>query len=424
MRRTLLLIPHEIASIPVFGLGWLLGLLLLAAVVTSIVIIRRGGKLGEYWSEHGLLWGLVAAVIALLLPGVELTNPAGDPVGLAIRGYGVMMLGGIISAVTLATLRARRYGLGEEAIWGLAPWVVVGGLVGARMFFVIQYQDQFFVGGVLETLRRIASFTEGGLVVYGSFIGGFLATVLYSRRSRVPLLTLGDVVIPSLFLGVALGRIGCLLNGCCYGATCDDFWAALRFPPGSPVYEDQLRSGHLVGITLTDSGGAVAELRRGSLAEAAGVRAGDAVDQLRPVAVPQADDATRPQERVRLGLEAVIGGQPLYWAPDELPVRAEPVLPTQLISSVGALAICLVLCAVSGYVHRPGAIMLSGFILYAIMRFGIEVLRSDEPGRFGTQLTISQWVSIIVLVLSAVAMLGLPSASLRDASQEPVAKGA
>ena len=152
---------------------------------------------------------------------VELKNLDGDPIGMAIRGYGVMLLTGVISAVGLSAYRAKRHGIDPEIVFSMAPWAFFGGIIGARLFFVMQYWDQFSDETIGRTIGNILKFTEGGLVVYGSFIGGFLAVGYYIARHRLPLLKFGDVIVPCIFIGVFFGRIGCLMNGCCYGGRCE-----------------------------------------------------------------------------------------------------------------------------------------------------------------------------------------------------------
>jgi phosphatidylglycerol:prolipoprotein diacylglycerol transferase len=75
----------------------------------------------------------------------------------------------------------------------------------------------------------------GGLVFYGGFIGAALAVVVGSRWKRMPLLALADVLAPSIALGYVFGRLGCFMNGCCYGRACDLPWA-VRFPYGHETY--------------------------------------------------------------------------------------------------------------------------------------------------------------------------------------------
>lgn len=407
MRRTLLLIPHEIAGIPVFGIGWMLGLMVVAAVAVTIYQAKRGGSASRYWAQNGLLWVIFAGVIAMLLPSVELMNVRGEAVGLPIRGYGVMLLLGIVAAVGLALNRAKRYGIAEEVIFGIAPWAIIGGIVGARLFYVIEYRDSFFYGDFISSFKRVVNFTEGGLVVYGSFIGGFLAGGFHVVRNRLPLLRLGDVVVPTMFIGLALGRLGCLLNGCCYGGACEDDWYALRFPNGSPVFQDQLVSGELVGVRLSPDRDKIAEVQAGSLAEAKGIKPGDSVSQFGPVRSVELADPARPAEDTPFGLIADVQGVEHYWSASDLPSSALPVRGTQVMSAIGGLSLCLGLCILSRFVQRDGMIMLVGFIGYAILRFGMEMLRNDEPGQFGTTLTISQWVSIVVFVGSSITLAWL-----------------
>ncbi|HBJ38362.1 MAG TPA: diacylglyceryl transferase [Planctomycetaceae bacterium] len=414
MRRTLLLIPHEIAGIPIFGIGWALGLMVVAAVAVTLYQVKEGQSASRYWSQNGLLWAIFAGIVAILLPSVELVNIRGEAIGLPIRGYGVMLLLGIVAAVGLALNRAKRYGIAEEVIYGIAPWAIIGGIVGARLFYVIEYRDSFFYGDFVSSLKRVINFTEGGLVVYGSFIGGFLAGGFHVVRKRLPVLRLGDVVVPTMFIGLALGRFGCLLNGCCYGGACDDGWYALRFPNGSPVFQDQLASGELVGVRLSPERDKIAEVRPGSLAEAKGIKPGDSVGQFGPVRSVELADPKRPAEDTPFGLIADVQGVEHYWSANDLPSSALPVRGTQVMSAIGGLSLCLALCFASRFVRRDGMIMLSGFIGYAILRFGMEMLRNDEPGQFGTTLTISQWVSIIVFIGSSITMAWLVSRPLGE----------
>jgi phosphatidylglycerol---prolipoprotein diacylglyceryl transferase len=78
----------------------------------------------------------------------------------------------------------------------------------------------------------VINLPDGGLVYYGGIPAGLLAAIWICRKRNLNLLSLGDIVIPSLFLGMAFGRIGCFLNGCCYGDRCDLPWA-VQFPMGS-----------------------------------------------------------------------------------------------------------------------------------------------------------------------------------------------
>ncbi len=91
---------------------------------------------------------------------------------------------------------------------------------------------------------------------------------------RLPLLTMGDVIVPCLFIGLSLGRLGCFMNGCCYGGACEPGWSALHFPNGSPVYEDQLSSGMLAGMAIDSKTKKVVAVADDSIAAQDGIAAG------------------------------------------------------------------------------------------------------------------------------------------------------
>ncbi|MCG8650982.1 MAG: prolipoprotein diacylglyceryl transferase, partial [Pirellulales bacterium] len=280
MQRTLLSIPHEIAGFPVLGFGWLLVILCIALAIRLIWAWRTGQSLANVLAVEGLMWAMVAAAIVFVLPIVELKNVDGQPVGMAIRGYGVMLLLGVASGVALACYRAKRVGIDPELILSMAPWAFLGGIVGARLFYVIQYRHKFMGETFGQTLRNMLVFTEGGLVVYGSFIGGFIALVYFIYRNKLPLLKLGDVIVPCLFIGVFFGRVGCLMNGCCYGGRCQEGWSAMYFPAGSAVYHDQLASGELLGLEVEPATGEIRQVREGSLASEAGIEPGEVVEKI------------------------------------------------------------------------------------------------------------------------------------------------
>lgn len=316
-----------------------------------------------------------------------------------------MLLIGVSTAVALAAYRAKRRGLDPDVIYAVAPWAFIGGILGARIFFVVQYREKFIADSWRETVGNMLDFTSGGLVVYGSFIGGFIAVSFFLLRQRLPLLRWGDAIVPALFLGVFFGRIGCLMNGCCYGGRCEDYWAALHFPPGSAVYGEQIESGELLGMRVDSVPGKILEVREASLADRAGIRAGSTLEAVRyaPLAVESAP-LDVPREDVLPAVVISVDGRLLRWDPDELPRRALAVQPAQLISSIGALSLCLALCAVPPYAGREGTIMFVGFAGYAVLRFVLELIRVDEAGQFGTSLSISQLVSVFVLVASIIGL--------------------
>jgi len=398
MQRTLFTIPHEIGGLPVFGFGWMLILAAVALLVRLAWGRSRGQKLGEILAAEGIVWLVIGLLVVYVARFVELRNIDGEPIGMAIRGYGVMLLSGVAAGVALAYYRAKRVGIDPDIILSMAPWAFIGGIIGARLFFVIQYREDFIGATLGETLGNMFRFTEGGLVVYGSFIGGFLAVTYYLIRHRLPWLKIGDIVVPAIFIGVFFGRIGCLMNGCCYGGRCEDDWYALHFPPTSPVYQDQLRTGELLGFRFDPDTRTIQSVEPGSLADEAGITSGSRLDLLDNDRSPLPEKAKQQAvENVRRGVIATVDGKRYRWTVDDLPNRALPVVGVQLLSSVSSLVLCLLLCVIPMNKFRPGTILMIGFASYALLRFGLEWVRVDEEGQFGTPFSISQLVSMVVL---------------------------
>ena len=150
--------------------------------------------------------------------------------GLKIFGYGTMLFVAFLGATNLAGWLARREKLDPEVIYDLALVVFLGGLIGARTFYVIQYW-----GDKIHSFREIFMIWQGGIVLYGSIIGGSIAFFIYRMIRPFPLRPFLDVIAPALALGIAVGRFGCFLNGCCFGDVCSLPWS-VSFPKPSPPW--------------------------------------------------------------------------------------------------------------------------------------------------------------------------------------------
>ncbi|NMA46920.1 MAG: prolipoprotein diacylglyceryl transferase [Lentisphaerae bacterium] len=173
-----------------------------------------------------------------------MVNPVAFTLGpLSIRWYGIMVAGGFLAGYGLMSARARRYGFKPDDISDLSFMAMLAGIIGARALYVIRYWHEFS-GHVLDAFKVY----QGGLVFYGGFIGAVIAIVLLTRHRRWSLGHVADLMAPALPLGHAFGRIGCLLNGCCFGAPYNGC-GAVRYPafvePGiiNPVLDVQLRLG-------------------------------------------------------------------------------------------------------------------------------------------------------------------------------------
>lgn len=404
MRSTLFYIPHAdpIFDLPLFGFGWIVALLVVGSVIWLGMRIMRHGWSWELLSELPLLLLLGAAVV-WGAPLVEERSASGAAVGIPIRGYGLLVLTGIVSSVGLLVYESRRMGLHPDLMMSLAFWMVVGGFAGARIFYVIEYWPQFAADSIPATLANIAKLTDGGLVVYGSFIGASITVLIFVGQHKLPLLAIADLLAPCLMLGVAFGRLGCFMNGCCWGGTCEPSALAVTFPQGSPPYFAQIEDGSLLGMEFEphqDRSYTVASVQPGGLGERAGLKRGDQIAQ---IVLPPASVVNRlrhgeavPDALLTLQLE---DGRRISWQLDQLPARSATVHPAQVYSSINAALICLFLWSYYPYRRRDGEVTALLMTIYPIARFLLEMIRTDEAGlfRFDFRLTISQTISLVLM---------------------------
>ena len=139
---------------------------------------------------------------------------------------------------TLLAVRDSRHRPGAPALTPiLGIWALAGALFGARLFYVLQYEG-------VQAFAQALYVWKGGLVFYGGLMGGLLAVSIYCTLRGIPLLPTADLVAPYLALGEAITRIGCFLNGCCYGLACPYPWG-VGFPSDSVAYQDHLDAGTL-----------------------------------------------------------------------------------------------------------------------------------------------------------------------------------
>ena len=145
---------------------------------------------------------------------------------LPIRWYGVMMALAFLAGLWTATRRARLANVHGEIIADVTMWLMLGSIVGARIVYVTTYWKQELAS---QPFSEIFMVQHGGLVYYGGLIGATVAGLGYLTWKKLPVWKIADILAPSIALGSVFGRIGCLLNGCCYGRDCDLPWA-IHFP--------------------------------------------------------------------------------------------------------------------------------------------------------------------------------------------------
>jgi phosphatidylglycerol:prolipoprotein diacylglycerol transferase len=155
-----------------------------------------------------------------------------------IYSFGLMVTIGFAAGIALAYRLAKASGLPAEGILDAAAWLLISAIAGARLLFVLLNWSQFS-GHWLEAFKT----WRGGMSFHGGLVGALLAGGIFAWRRRLPFWALADAVAPGLALGYAIGRIGCFLNGCCYGGPTHLPWGVVfqdadhggLTPPSHPV---------------------------------------------------------------------------------------------------------------------------------------------------------------------------------------------
>lgn len=160
---------------------------------------------------------------------------------LTLHTYGLFAALGFLAGYGLATTTARKRGVPPALVGDALVPLLLGGIIGARLFYGIFHSAEF-VGQWLDLFK----IWQGGLMWQGGFLGGVLSLTLFVRKRKIPFLSLADSFAPGVALGQAVGRMGCLFAGCCYGRACDLPWA-MTFrnaeslaPTGIPLHPTQL----------------------------------------------------------------------------------------------------------------------------------------------------------------------------------------
>src|SRR3989338_9013316 len=139
---------------------------------------------------------------------------------LTIYSYGLMVAAGFGAAIYLALRQAHKFGLKKENVIDICLYILIAGLAGARILYVLLNLDYYRSNPI-----EIFYISRGGLVWYGAFFFGLLAGLLYAVLKKISFRDMADLIAPYIALGQSIGRIGCFLNGCCYGTV-----AAQGFP--------------------------------------------------------------------------------------------------------------------------------------------------------------------------------------------------
>ena len=336
-----------------------------------------------------------------------------------IYGYGLMLVLGFLSGIWLAHWRAKRMGENHETITVVGILSLVGGIIGARLAFIIQNWSQFTQSD--RGLVGILDVTSGGLIYYGGVLLATLMVVCYLRRKRIAIRRYLDIMTVSLMVGLAFGRAGCFLNGCCYGGRCAADWPlAMQFPMYSqpllkfdgrsnpfsvgsqgvsPVYSHQLEQRAIA-------------LHRQGKEDSPGLAETQQFDGLINPAPELVDKSAMPRAvpYMRDGKKAFAPTLPLLspesFSDEQIRIasasRSLPVRPAQALGFFNALLLAALLCAFYRHRRREGQVFAVLLVIYPITRFLLEGIRSDTVLHLG--MTHNQYTSLAT-VAAGIIML-------------------
>jgi phosphatidylglycerol:prolipoprotein diacylglycerol transferase len=142
-----------------------------------------------------------------------------------VHTYGVVLVVAFVVALAIARARAPKFGIDPKKVTDISFWALIGGVLGARLLFILQ-----------EHPKDWYSLQFAGLTSFGGIIGGLAVFLIWGWLAKIPLRAFLDVVAPAFLVAHAIGRVGCLLNGCCFGNACPGL------PWGIPAGENHVIS--------------------------------------------------------------------------------------------------------------------------------------------------------------------------------------
>lgn len=268
-----------------------------------------------------------------------------------IHAYGFMMATAFVTGMYLLRRQASKEGISPDVIGDGAFWALIIGLIGSRVLHIIMFPDHYS----WKDPKGWIAIWQGGLVFQGALPVGIAFIFYWAKRHKLGFLFLLDFAVPVVALGHGIGRLGCFLNGCCYGGPTESF-LGVRFPR---IPSDET-------LSATGSPAFVDHMRRGLIEH---------------------------------GAHASL-----------------PIHPTQLYAFAGLVTISVILIFLRKH-WRPfdGSIVAAYFMLYGVFRFALEFIRADHnPTHLGT-FTDQQIISLALFLFGASLLFFLWGRSAKSA---------
>ena len=278
-----------------------------------------------------------------------------------------MLVIGALAAIWVARILARRRGIDPELFVNAGLLALLSGVIGARLSHVLENWQTYTRPGVgfFTLLREAVNLRNGGLTYYGGFILATVVLIYYAIRKKLKVLVGMDIVAPCLMIGLAFGRIGCFLNGCCYG----ELWngaCAVQFPYYSDAYLEQVDKG----LIHPPQQLYIPDLHGGQILIPA--------DQIQP----GSELATLAAQQHALGVH-----------------------PTELYSTLTAFLLAALLLAYYPFNKTPGRVFALMLMIEPITRFIIEAIRV-EPVVWGS-LSFSMVLAIPQFMVGLAMWIGV-----------------
>jgi prolipoprotein diacylglyceryltransferase len=331
--------------------------------------------------------------------------------GIPIYGFGAMLFVAFLACIWLATRRAKKLGIAPEVIQDLALWIFGGGILGGRICYLILHDmREGKIQNVGEFFKTLPMIWNGGLIFYGAVIGAILSYfvgwyVSFRHKQNVTTLRLADVIAPTVAVGLLFGRVGCLLNGCCFGQVACASCPAITFPISAPAHAELVGAHYQTpaGFLLQPPTRTVSHVEPGSAADRAGLKPGDTVLSVNGVEVRDAAEVSnalganwpRGQSDLTLTVDRKDEKETLTFVPRSLGLQ-----PTQPYETISMILVLLLLLAFDSIKTREGQVMALMMICYGAHRYVNEILRSDHrPVGFESYVSLLMIGSGVLMLL-------------------------